>query len=517
MTLAQLSAESDFYGLALLVTVSALAFSFRRTPLSRAFGSVLIGTLTILTDGLLGKAILLLAIIAALAEVGSWLQIHLQSRLVAVSTQDASLVLTLLLALPLLLAQGSSLRQRYQARPLAHAALLAQTGDWLAVEGEEQMSVLAPAALAGKIPQRLWLFPELSTPADWGTFINALDAAPPQYIVSSNTLMWDRLVRTGWFKDRYRQAQQFTSPAAPQSPVTVWTYVDSAFDRGETVPIQVRTDNGLQLTGYRYWPRAIQPNDAIYVTLDWQVTAPLDRNVDTIVRLVSPVDQVGWAQRNLRTPRSLPPAWIVPETVTFPERFVLTTTNEIPVGAYHLNVSIITGRDDSFTPLYQKEDANPLDRVLLGYVTSPWTGTIPTTATRLNAIFGNQVRLHSYMLEGEPYSGETMTATLYWEALQALDADYTVLVHLLDETGQFVASFDSPPLNGSYPTRGWLLGSPVPDPHLLALPPDLPPGEYQIRTGLYLPASGERLTAVDATGVALPNNTLLLQTITVAP
>lgn len=527
--LTQLGADSDFYGLALLIALAALALALRRAPASLTGGLLLLGTVTLLADALLGTAMLLAAALAALAEAGAWLQVQLQPRLANVSPQAAGLVLTLLLALPLFWAQSSSLQLRYQARPLADAALLAQAGEWLAAAGDVETAVLAPADLATQIPQPLWPFSPPATFDAWGALMTALNEAPPGYVVSSDWLAWDRLVRTGWFQERYRPVQQFASQAAPQSPVTVWAYAETPFDRGATIPIQVRAENGLRLVGYRYEPRAIQPGDPVYVTLNWQTTAPIDRNVDTIVRLISPADQVGWAQRNLRTPRSLPPAWIAPEAVTFSERFVLTTTQEIPVGAYQLNVSQITGRDDAFTPLYQNEDANVLDRVLLGYVTVPWPEEIPAAATPVNAAFGDPVTgdpvtlhsytlaLHSYTLAGVPRPGETMTATLYWEAVQPPAADYTVFVHLFDAAGQFVAGFDSPPMNGRYPTRGWLPGSPVPDPHLLSLPPELPPGDYQLRAGLYLPESGERLTAVDAAGANAPNNAILLQTITVAP
>jgi hypothetical protein len=513
----QLAAESDFYGLALLVALGGMALSLRQGRAAVTAGLLLLGTLTLFADGLLGAALLLLAAIVSLADAGAWLQRRLEPQLTGVSAQHAGLILILLLSLPLFLAGISSVWVRYQARPLAYGALLAQAGDWFTAAGEEETVVLAPVALAVEITQPIRPFPRPSTLAEWGTFMTALNVEPPQYIVSSDAPAWDPLLRTGWFQERYREAQRFYSPEAVQSPVTVWRYVETSFDQGETIPIRVRAANGLRLAGYRYAPRAIQPGDAVHVTLDWQAAAPLQSNVDTVVRIISPVDQVGWAQRNLRTPRSWSPDWIVPETVTFSERFVLTTTNEIPIGAYQLNFSLITGRDDSFTPLFQNEDVNPIDRVLLGYVTVPWMGEIPNAAFSVGAVFGDLVTLHSYTLDGAARSGETMTATLYWEALQPPPADYTIFLHLLDGAGQFVIGFDGPPLNGRYPTRGWLPGSPVPDTHVMPLPPDLTPGEYELRVGLYLPENGERLPALDAAGSPAHDNALLLKTITVVP
>jgi hypothetical protein len=44
-----------------------------------------------------------------------------------------------------------------------------------------------------------------------------------------------------------------------------------------------------------------------------------------------------------------------------------------------------------------------------------------------------------------------------------------------------------------YPTDLWPVGGLIPDTHTLVVPDDLPPGEYDLRIGLYDPAAGTRL------------------------
>jgi hypothetical protein len=83
-------------------------------------------------------------------------------------------------------------------------------------------------------------------------------------------------------------------------------------------------------------------------------------------------------------------------------------------------------------------------------------------------------------------------ATLVWEPLGALPEDGAgpplVFVHLLDDAGAVVRTFDHP-----YPTP-WRVGAPVEDPleiHQSALAPPLAPGRYRLTVGLYR-RGGER-------------------------
>jgi hypothetical protein len=79
-----------------------------------------------------------------------------------------------------------------------------------------------------------------------------------------------------------------------------------------------------------------------------------------------------------------------------------------------------------------------------------------------------------------------------------MKTSYTVFVQLLNSAGQVVAQVDAQPLAGAAPTTTWLPGEILTDPYTLTLPPELPPGDYRLITGLYNAANGERLSV--ATG-----------------
>jgi hypothetical protein len=216
------------------------------------------------------------------------------------------------------------------------------------------------------------------------------------------------------------------------------------------------------------------------------------------------LDGVAWAQRDMITPRTIPADWWQPDQV-ISERYVLTTTDEIPFGAYQVNVSLRHPESNDLLPLRQNHDPNSVDRVLLGYVAVPWSETgLPEAAVPVGATFGDQIRLIGYAVDDTP------AATLYWEALRPLDNDYTVFVHLVDEKGEMVANYDSRPMGGRYTTLAWLPGHIVPDGHPMALPAALPPGPHLLRVGLYLPETGDRLPVTSSQGQEQPNGSVLL-------
>ncbi|MBC7250094.1 MAG: hypothetical protein H5T62_07405 [Anaerolineae bacterium] len=132
---------------------------------------------------------------------------------------------------------------------------------------------------------------------------------------------------------------------------------------------------------------------------------------------------------------------------------------------------------------------------------------------RLDANIGDRVRLLGGDWPADPVmAGESLPVTLYWQGLTPMREDYTVFVHLTDAAGQVVAQHDGYPLGGSYPTSDWPVGVTVTDRVEIPLPPDLPPGEYTLKTGMYLLSTLERLpVAGDVTG----ENAVVLGTVTV--
>ena len=102
--------------------------------------------------------------------------------------------------------------------------------------------------------------------------------------------------------------------------------------------------------------------------------------------------------------------------------------------------------------------------------------------------------------EAPVHPGGTVPVTLRWQALRALDADYTLFVHLVGPDGRLHGQVDMWPVQGSYPTSRWSPGEEVVDPYEAPLDPGAPPGDYRVEVGMYLLATMQRLQVVDAYG-----------------
>ncbi|HXV98911.1 MAG TPA: hypothetical protein VEC93_10865, partial [Anaerolineae bacterium] len=97
-----------------------------------------------------------------------------------------------------------------------------------------------------------------------------------------------------------------------------------------------------------------------------------------------------------------------------------------------------------------------------------------------------------------PNETTNLTATLYWRALQELDTNYSVFLHLDAPNGQTFATVDEVhPEN--IPTRNWPPGLYLRNPLHLEIPANLPPIRYELNAGWYDRQNDERL-------VILPGN-----------
>jgi mannosyltransferase len=110
-----------------------------------------------------------------------------------------------------------------------------------------------------------------------------------------------------------------------------------------------------------------------------------------------------------------------------------------------------------------------------------------------SADFAGKVKLLG--LRRTPHAG----VILFWQATAAMDADYTVFVHLLDAGDKTLANADHLP---AYPTHLWRPGQAVPDPAILKLPAGLAPGDYRLEVGFYNAADRTmpRLPLADGSG-----------------
>jgi hypothetical protein len=147
----------------------------------------------------------------------------------------------------------------------------------------------------------------------------------------------------------------------------------------------------------------------------------------------------------------------------------------------------VSGEGDQRLGLFALAPAQVLTEAGLGTVFGD--PSAPPPVTEANGWF----RLDGYAVTGETRPGDAILVTLLWQDLAAVDENYQVFVHLLDEQGNKIAQADGQPVQWLRPTSTWQPGERIADRYGLLLPATLPGGEYAIAVGLYHPVTGQRL------------------------
>ncbi len=127
----------------------------------------------------------------------------------------------------------------------------------------------------------------------------------------------------------------------------------------------------------------------------------------------------------------------------------------------------------------------------------------------LEANLDQKIMLQGAVLQQKAFRpGDILGLTLRWKALRPIDQRYVVFVHLIGPDGNLVNQEDRQP---HLPTTHWTEGIEIVDPHQLTLPAGLPPGRYQLRTGMYPDGQpGNRVSVVDPGRTTEASNSLLV-------
>ncbi|MCP4422698.1 MAG: hypothetical protein GY805_39315 [Chloroflexi bacterium] len=188
--------------------------------------------------------------------------------------------------------------------------------------------------------------------------------------------------------------------------------------------------------------------------------------------------------------------------------YTLPLPDEAPAG-YTVQLSLLHP-GDYLLPLVDDQGNTTM---IVGRLKQPPQTAVPSQAIPIGTHFGEGIVLSHAIVPETVSLQEPLQFTLFWQSETAVTADYTVFVHLLTPDGEFVLGQDGQPLGGQYPTSFWEVGEVVADGRSWFV--DVPPGEYQLQVGLYLLATGERLS-VSGSNSNLGDQ-VLLQTVTVLP
>ncbi len=91
-------------------------------------------------------------------------------------------------------------------------------------------------------------------------------------------------------------------------------------------------------------------------------------------------------------------------------------------------------------------------------------------------------------------AGASLAVSLFWQGNGPIDRQYNTSLRLVAEDETLIAQADGPPARGIIPTT-LFFDTPLPDPKVLDVPADLPPGRYRLDVVAYDVATVEALGA----------------------
>ena len=255
--------------------------------------------------------------------------------------------------------------------------------------------------------------------------------------------------------------------------------------------LNISYTDGLLLRGYRIDPADYLRGGRIKVVLYWTPPAYAGREYRVYGKLVNAMYTVwGEGEATLQR-RGIPPGSWATQAV-LQDTLTVQVQLGTPPGDYRLTLDV----REMIEPTWLNE--SPPKEVKLGPIelpARPWSVKQLDMTQTTDAVFGDRMKLCGYRLDGELRPGGIVHLTLFWQALQVMDTDYTVFTHLLDAEGNLRGQKDNQPADGFYPTSLWQPGEVVRDPYAIPISTGGPLTNCAILVGVYRAETGERLPA----------------------
>lgn len=287
--------------------------------------------------------------------------------------------------------------------------------------------------------------------------------------------------------------------------------------------------DGLELLAIRVAPAELSAGERIHVTLDWQARESPLPDGQFRLRLLDGSGVV-WQEAVIRPVGKTHPTdrWQAGER--FKGQFWLLLPEDAPGGRYWVELSPEpplqrTGLWAAVRRFFGGQDSGPRSNSVQVSALPPGQPDAPppppedlTLSYPMLATLGDRVRFLGYELESDSIqAGETVSMTLYWQALSPMNFSYSVFTHLLGPSNEILGQKDGVPQSGSHPTTLWEPGEVIADTYRFVVYPDVPPGRYPLEIGMYRPETDVRLVVRDADGRPVPHDRILLSEITVLP
>jgi 4-amino-4-deoxy-L-arabinose transferase-like glycosyltransferase len=249
-------------------------------------------------------------------------------------------------------------------------------------------------------------------------------------------------------------------------------------------------DDALRLLGYDLQTETTKPGGRVMVTLYWEALAPTEEDHTVFVHLLDEHELVVAQRDTFPGLGLLSTTWLDPGR-RWADRYVIP----VPATAYapnqaEIEVGLFNTETKERLPVLDTDGRPQGDNVRFGHVgIEARPGDVPNP---IEVNFGDRMLLTGYDLaQRQIRTGETITLTLHWEALQAMENNYTVSAQLIDDSQRKAAQHDGWPLDGAAPTAAWQPGHSVRDDISLTIFPNAAAGPYDVRIAVYVQREGK--------------------------
>jgi hypothetical protein len=267
---------------------------------------------------------------------------------------------------------------------------------------------------------------------------------------------------------------------------------------------EVQDPGDLEMVGAGLAMRAVEvrlvnliDESLLSVRLTWIAQSDLDRNLACTVSVVGSDGQRVDGKAEAISPRY--PTGVWPEGVVVDDGHLLPIEETWPAGESTVIVTVIDPGSGQVLGVLERMVRIP-DKI------QSLVPALDHMATISDVTNGHEMRLLGFT----PYrSADSLTLDMVWMALEAMEVDYKIFVHVVRVPSQeIVAQSDAMPRHWSYPTSRWDRSEVFVDRVELDLS-GVAPGTYVIWAGVYEPGR-ERLEAVDAKGRTIPDGRAML-------
>ncbi len=296
-------------------------------------------------------------------------------------------------------------------------------------------------------------------------------------------------------------------------------------------PANVEYDDGkLTLVAYTVSPDVVRPGDEIIVEAYWRANEPLPEDYSFSAHALMYPNGDSVAQSDSLHMGVIPAQAWFPNVVMKQKYYIqLPRSMETPASLgimarvwYGPWPLLRPWQDTTGLPVsdFGELDELAFDAVVLDRVVTLTRRQMEDPAVEATYVFPEEaIELTGYRLPEETVTGRVLPISFWWETPRQRRTrdDLSQMLHLVPTDGDGLYTFDRPPFSGRFPMTDWLTNMQEMSTWEVNLPDDLPPGRYDVYTGIYDWQTGERRNVTNSTDDTLPDNVVHLGTIDYQP